>query len=208
MACVPAGFRDMLDSVSIAVLDRPTPAMIAELRKDGLLLNEDGTESDGSDLCGLHTGTALTERSVQDSFVLPDQIHLFREGIASLVTEDFDLTWGDDGFEEELYEEIRITLLHEVGHHFGLKRTTLRASGTPERSDAPAPEAPQEGRGSPLRGPDRRGAHLAPLIPPLERFTTEPNRETRRKAAICWEGGTVPSAKTGFSVPARRIFRG
>jgi predicted Zn-dependent protease with MMP-like domain len=129
MACVPHGFRDMLDSVSIVVLDRPTPEMVEQLRKDGLLLNEDGTESDGSDLCGLHTGTALTERSVQDSFVLPDQIHLFREGIISLVEEDFGLKWGDDEFEDELYEEIRITLLHEVGHHFGLEEDDLEDLG-------------------------------------------------------------------------------
>lgn len=129
MACVPEGFREMLDSVSIAVLDRPTPEMVEQLRREGLLMNDDGTESDGSDLCGLHSGTSLTERSVQDSFVLPDQIHLFREGIVSLVREDFGLGWEDEGFEEELYEEIRITLLHEVGHHFGLEEDDLEELG-------------------------------------------------------------------------------
>lgn len=129
MACVPEGFRDMLDAVSIVVLDRPTPEMIKDLRADGLLANEDGTESDGSDLCGLHTGTARTERSVEDSMVLPDQVHLFREGIVGLVGEDFDLGWGDDGFEDELYEEIRITLLHEIGHHFGLDEDDLERLG-------------------------------------------------------------------------------
>jgi predicted Zn-dependent protease with MMP-like domain len=129
MAAVPEGFRDMVDAVSIVVLDHPTPAMLEDLRKDGLLANEDGTESDGSDLCGLHTGTALTERSVQDSMVLPDQIHLFREGIINLVKEDFGLSWGEPEFEEELYEEIRITLLHEVGHHFGLDEEDLERLG-------------------------------------------------------------------------------
>lgn len=129
MECVPDSFREMLDQVSIVVLDRPTPEMIEQLRKDGLLANEDGAESDGSDLCGLHTGTSLTERSVQDSMVLPDQIHLFREGIVNLVKEDFGLSWGDPGFEDELYEEIRITLLHEVGHHFGLDEDDLERLG-------------------------------------------------------------------------------
>ena len=54
---------------------------------------QDGTLSDGSDLCGLHTGTALTDRSVQDSAALPDQIHIFREGIVKLVEEDFEVSW-------------------------------------------------------------------------------------------------------------------
>jgi predicted Zn-dependent protease with MMP-like domain len=129
MESVPDGFREMMDAVSIIVIDRPTPEMIEDLRKDGLLANEDGTESDGSDLCGLHSGTALTERSVEDNLVLPDQIHLFREGIILLVVEDFGLNWGDDGFEDELYEEIRITLLHEVGHHFGLDEDDLERLG-------------------------------------------------------------------------------
>jgi predicted Zn-dependent protease with MMP-like domain len=129
MRTVPRDFRRMLDQVHIIVIDSPTPEMIEELRADGLLENEDGTESDGSDLCGLHSGTALTDRSVEDGPVLPDQIHLFREGIIRLVEEDFGLTWGDDGFEEELYEEARITLLHEVGHHFGLDEDDLDRLG-------------------------------------------------------------------------------
>jgi predicted Zn-dependent protease with MMP-like domain len=129
MKSVPRGFRKMVNAVSIIVIDRPTPDMMEELRRDGLLENVDGTESDGSDLCGLHTGTALTERSVEDGPVLPDQIHLFREGITNLVVEDFGLNWGDEGFEEELYEEIRITLLHEVGHHFGLDEDQLDRLG-------------------------------------------------------------------------------
>jgi predicted Zn-dependent protease with MMP-like domain len=131
MRTVPDAFREMLDAVTIIVLDRPTPEMLDELRRDGLLDNEDGTESDGSDLCGLHTGTPLTDRSIDDPahVSLPDQIHLFREGIINLVKEDFGLDWGDDGFEAELAEEIRITLLHEVGHHFGLDEDDLERLG-------------------------------------------------------------------------------
>jgi predicted Zn-dependent protease with MMP-like domain len=129
MRTVPPKFRELLDAVTIIVLDRPTPEMMDDLRRDGLLTNEDGTESDGSDLCGLHTGTSLTERSIEDGPVLPDQIHIFREGIVNLVREDFGFTWDASEFEEELYEEIRITLLHEVGHHFGLDEDDLERLG-------------------------------------------------------------------------------
>ena len=129
METFPNRFQEMLGEVSLVVMDGPTEEMVEQLRKDGVLTNEDGTVSDGSDLCGLHTGRALTDRSVQDSAELPDQIHIFREGIVKLVEEDFELTWDEPGFEEELYEEIRITVLHEVGHHFGLDEVDLDELG-------------------------------------------------------------------------------
>ena len=128
---LPPGMRVLLDEIPVVVLDRPTPRMIEDLRREGTL--EPG--ADGLDLCGLHTGVAITERSVEsEGGRLPDQVHLFREGIISLAL-------GDDGAaewievsprspeggpdDEEVYEEIRITLLHELGHHFGLDEDDL-----------------------------------------------------------------------------------
>jgi len=129
IASLPPGIHALLDELSVVVLDLPTPEMLKELRADGLLQNEDGTESDGSDLCGLHTGVGLPERSIDDGGMLPDQIHLFRIGIIDLALEERGLDWENPEAEQEVYEEIRVTLLHEIGHHFGLDEDDLEELG-------------------------------------------------------------------------------
>jgi predicted Zn-dependent protease with MMP-like domain len=135
---LPRGVRALLDEVTVVALDRPTAEMVEQLRREGTL--EPG--SDGRDLCGLHTGTAITQRSVEsEGGRLPDQVHLFREGIVSLAlsTEEEEGDWreweravaeGRSGeMDEDVYEEIRITLLHEIGHHFGLDEADLDELG-------------------------------------------------------------------------------
>jgi predicted Zn-dependent protease with MMP-like domain len=126
---LPRGIHALLDELSVVVLDQPTPEMLHELRTEGVLSNEDGTESDGSDLCGLHSGLGLTERSIDDGGMLPDQIHLFRTGIVGLALDEQELTWESASADEEVYEEIRTTLLHEIGHHFGLGEDDLDELG-------------------------------------------------------------------------------
>ena len=79
----------------------------------------------------IDAGIPLTERSVNDSGVLPEVIHLFREGIVDEAggwdeDEDDD---GPFGGEEAVRREIRITLLHEIGHHFGLDEDDLERLG-------------------------------------------------------------------------------
>ncbi len=75
-------------------------------------------------LCGLHSGIPLTERSVEHSGTLPDQIEIYREGILTA-------TADGDGYvsEPELLHQIRVTVLHELGHHFGLDEDDLRTLG-------------------------------------------------------------------------------
>ncbi|MGE3107673.1 MAG: metallopeptidase family protein [Phycisphaerales bacterium] len=126
---LPPRVRRLLDEISLVVMDRPTPDMIDELRRDGLLVNEDGTESDGSDLCGLHTGAGLMERPENDTGLLPDQVHIFRDGIVSLALEEEGLDWDSPDADERVYEEIRITVLHEIGHHYGLDEDDLDELG-------------------------------------------------------------------------------
>ena len=76
------------------------------------------------DLCGLHSGIPLTEASVEQSGVMPTDIRLFREPIVELAG-----GWRGDGVEDEIYGEIWITLLHEIGHHFGLDEDDLAELG-------------------------------------------------------------------------------
>jgi len=76
------------------------------------------------DLCGLHDGVPLTERSVDDPPQIPEEIYLYRMGIMSMAT-------GEDGRIDpvELDNQIRITLIHELGHHFGLTEEDLDRLG-------------------------------------------------------------------------------
>jgi predicted Zn-dependent protease with MMP-like domain len=115
---LPARVRALLDEVPLVVIDQPDEAM---LRDVGVAPGDEGALDE---LCGLHTGTALTERSVQHTHDLPTVIHLFRRGIVSLAG-----GWEGASADEEVYEEIRTTLLHEIGHHFGLDEDELAELG-------------------------------------------------------------------------------
>ncbi|HMN40956.1 MAG TPA: metallopeptidase family protein [Phycisphaerales bacterium] len=129
---LPPRIRALLDEVPVVVLDEPTKRMIADLTAEGTI--EPG--ADPTELCGLHSGVAITERSVedpggwgspgQDTFA-PEQIHLFRRGIIGLATED--RGWKSEHADDDVYEEILVTLLHEIGHHFGLDEDDLEELG-------------------------------------------------------------------------------
>jgi predicted Zn-dependent protease with MMP-like domain len=122
LAKLPPWFHDLLERAPLFVHDRPDPKLLTEL----------GMDEDDDLLCGLHTGTPLTERSVQHGHDLPEMIHLFREGIIEAAG-GWDM-WRDEddqlmGGVKNIAEEIRITLLHEVGHHFGLEEEDLEELG-------------------------------------------------------------------------------
>jgi predicted Zn-dependent protease with MMP-like domain len=96
---IPARFRPYLDNVTVTVEDRPSRRVRAEMG-----LAEDET------LYGLYTGTPLTERDADAPPLYPDRVTIYRAPLE----EDF----GDD--EGEIVRQIRITVVHEIGHHFGL----------------------------------------------------------------------------------------
>lgn len=117
LEALPPRVRPLLDEVPLVVLDEPTPEMLRDL---GI----DPADADALDeLCGLHSGTAITERSIEHP-ELPDVIHLFRRGIVALAG-----GWDQEHADERIYEEVRITLLHEIGHHFGLSEEDLEELG-------------------------------------------------------------------------------
>ncbi len=116
--CLPAGIRRLMDEVPVIVLDRPTREMLDELARD---LGEDVYDDV---LAGLHTGVSITERSIEHSGHLPEEIHLFREGIIDMAG-----GWEQEDAVAAIREEIRVTLLHEIGHHFGLEEDDLEDLG-------------------------------------------------------------------------------
>lgn len=129
LAALPPGIHELIEQVPLVVLDRPTPEMVESLTRHGTL--EPG--ADPGDLCGLHTGVAITDRSIDDPAGWgplggdgsgPEVIHIFRDGIVALAG-GFD----DPNADDEVYEEILVTILHEVGHHFGLDEDDLERLG-------------------------------------------------------------------------------
>lgn len=115
---LPDALAEMLEEMPLIVLDRPEPGVLKEL---GLDPND---EEAADELCGLHTGFMNTELSVEHHAVLPSQVHLFRQGIVALAG-----GWDGKDADDRVYEQIMVTLLHEIGHQMGLDEDDLRELG-------------------------------------------------------------------------------
>ncbi|MEM6553199.1 MAG: metallopeptidase family protein [Planctomycetota bacterium] len=121
VAALPASVAAMLEEVPLVVEDEPSWRLLEEM---GM---EPGSPGEG-DLCGLHQGVPLTERSVEESGRLPDRMMLFRGPIIRLA--GYSLLHGTAGPSyDELVRQVHITLLHEIGHHYGLDEDDLAALG-------------------------------------------------------------------------------
>ena len=113
MSEMPPRVHELLEEVTMYVEDHPSRRV----------MQETGVRH-RSQLCGLYTGVPLTERHVELSGVLSDAIYIYREGIFALAQDRrgrFD--------EQELRRQIRITVLHELGHYHGLDEPELRQLG-------------------------------------------------------------------------------
>lgn len=67
---------------------------------------------------GLYEGVGLTERTFDHSGFLPDSITIYREALKDFCTS-----------EDMLVEQVRITVMHEIGHYFGLDEDDLHRLG-------------------------------------------------------------------------------
>lgn len=130
MESLPPRLHALIEEVPLVVDDRPEPALARELYNE--LGHEEGetVEDFAASLCGLHTGIPLTEASVQHSGEVPPNVRIFREGIVATAG-GWDPQPGesDDDVDGVVYEEIMITILHELGHHFGLDEKDLEELG-------------------------------------------------------------------------------
>ncbi len=113
LAKMPPLIHELLERVPLHVEDHPSQAIMLDRGVEYL-----------DELCGLYTGIPLTQRSIEHSGMLPDTITIYREGI-------FTAAADRDGRvrNNRLREEIRITILHEFGHHHGLSEDDLRELG-------------------------------------------------------------------------------
>jgi predicted Zn-dependent protease with MMP-like domain len=104
---LPANIQELLGGVAIVVEDEPSHAYL----EDAGLGAED-------ELFGLYQGVPLTERGSSYSLVIPDRIISF----AGPLERAF-------GSRRDFDEQIRITVLHELGHHLGFDEWGLDTIG-------------------------------------------------------------------------------
>jgi predicted Zn-dependent protease with MMP-like domain len=97
---LPPQFAKLLENIAIVVEEEPSDDDLE------ILDDEDG---DDDELLGIYRGVALTERTFDMLPSLPDQIALFRGPIQRIART-----------RREAVEEIRDTVIHELGHYFGL----------------------------------------------------------------------------------------
>ena len=115
LEALPERFAAFLEEVPLVVEDEPDPELL-----EGMGMDRD------DDLCGLHSGVPLTDRGVEESFALPDEIRLYRGPIYRLAKS---VGRSRAARRDELDRQIRITLLHELGHHLGLDEDQLADLG-------------------------------------------------------------------------------
>jgi predicted Zn-dependent protease with MMP-like domain len=101
---LPEEFLELMDNVDVVVEDYPTPEQLdkEDIEDDTLLL-------------GLYEGVPQTRRSSYYGMVMPDKITIFQKAIESVADTD-----------DEIEEQVRKTVRHEIAHHFGSSEETLR----------------------------------------------------------------------------------
>jgi predicted Zn-dependent protease with MMP-like domain len=106
----PARFEELVGDALDAL-----PEQFARALDNVVVVVEDGADPH---LLGLYEGIPLTERLSDYSAALPDKITVYRLAIgAACATED------------EVVAEVRTTVMHEIGHHFGLDDDRLHELG-------------------------------------------------------------------------------
>ena len=101
---LPEDITDLMDNVEVVVEDEPPAESLATLGRGGTLLGE-------------YRGFPLTERARYEN-ALPDKISIFKGPIERLSTSP-----------DEIREQVRKTVIHEIGHHFGIDERRLEELG-------------------------------------------------------------------------------
>jgi len=103
LAMIPDRFRDAMKNIAIVVEDEPSARALADV----------GLEPPDT-LLGLYEGTPLTERQWAHGNTLPDKITLFQLPIEDASSDT-----------DDVIVAIAETLIHEVGHYFGLSEEEI-----------------------------------------------------------------------------------
>lgn len=104
---LPDEIQNWLDNVAVVVGERPTREHLAQAGLDS-----------GDLLFGLYVGVPKTRRGFTFGESLPDKIIIFKRPIERVCRTP-----------AQVREQVRRTVLHEIGHHFGLDEEQLRSAG-------------------------------------------------------------------------------
>ena len=107
----PERFEEMVSEA----LDGLPPELGKVMRNVAVTVDQDSMDLR---LLGLYEGVPLTRRTSHYSAVLPDRITIFRHSVCSICRT-----------EAEVVEQVRRTVIHEVGHHFGIGDARLHELG-------------------------------------------------------------------------------
>lgn len=119
---------EMSDDEAAALLDEVFDALPEDIRNalvnvqmDLVFLPDPETDASADlhpEILGVYQGVPLTEKSVFDPVMAPDRIRIFKHNLERFAMD-----------RETLITELRITLLHEIGHHLGWDEDDLAARG-------------------------------------------------------------------------------
>ena len=101
---LPQEYIKGLNNVAIVMADTPTEEQVVKMK----------LRENNSILLGLYEGIPLTQRGNAYTFVLPDKITLFKHSILRVVRN-----------EQQLFEQIKRTLWHEIAHYYGLNHNRI-----------------------------------------------------------------------------------
>jgi predicted Zn-dependent protease with MMP-like domain len=109
--------RERFEELVSEALDR-VPPELAGLIDNCVVLVEDDAPADDPDLLGLYDGIPITERDSGYVMAVPDRITIFRNPTLAMCES-----------EDEVVEEVGITVVHEIAHHFGIDDDRLHDLG-------------------------------------------------------------------------------
>lgn len=101
---MPQHIREKMDNAAVVIEDAPSPE---QLKKGGTVA--------GSTLLGLYEGVPRTRRGPGYTLVLPDKITIFKKSIEQIARTP-----------EEIKEQVRQTVWHEIAHHFGFSEKGIQ----------------------------------------------------------------------------------
>ncbi|ETB26008.1 metallopeptidase family protein [Mycobacterium avium] len=104
------------DELVSDALDLIPPELAAAM--DNVVVLVDDRHPEEPDLLGLYEGVALTERDSDYSGALPDAITIYRAALLDVCES-----------EQQVIEEVAVTVIHEIAHHFGIDDERLHQLG-------------------------------------------------------------------------------